>query len=122
VVGRAVHEHDGGDKVLRHPLPRGLRKCCQAARDLAFPFQKELHSRIRKLDPRPGEILHATYAGPRHPASDVENLLLYNVDMDGACFRHCAKSGVRFELAPRALREPLGELLRVSPGAGRARI
>jgi hypothetical protein len=37
VVGRAVHEHDGGDKVLRHPLPRGLRKCYQAVRDLAFP-------------------------------------------------------------------------------------
>jgi hypothetical protein len=69
-------------------------------------IQTELRSRIRKLDPKPGEILHASYAGPRHPASDVENVLLYNVDMNGGCFRHCAKSGVCFELAPGALREP----------------
>jgi hypothetical protein len=84
--------------------------------DTWLPFDKldvdqkriraELRSRIRKLDPKPGEILLATYAGPRHPASDVENLLLYNIDMDGACFQRCANSGVRFELAPKALREP----------------
>jgi len=61
-------------------------------------LRAELRSRIGRLTAGPNEVLHATFAGPRHPGSDVENLLLYNVDMDGGCFRANAAHGLRFEL------------------------
>lgn len=70
------------------------------------PIRQELRSRISRLVAQDGEVLHARYAGPRHPASDIENLVLYNIDMDGGCFRGCARAGVRFELAPAAPRRP----------------
>lgn len=68
--------------------------------------RSELRSRLSRLVAKEGEVLQASYAGPRHPGSDVENLLLYNVDMNGACFRRCATHGVRFEVASGGLREP----------------
>ncbi len=68
-------------------------------------FRSRGSTRIN-CESREGEVLHASYAGPRHPGSDVENILLYYVDMDGGCFRRCASRGVRFEVAPAAPREP----------------
>lgn len=60
-----------------------------------------LRSRLSRLAASEGEVLHASYAGPRHPNSDVENLLLYNVDMDGASLRSSTAHGVRFDVARR---------------------
>jgi hypothetical protein len=69
-------------------------------------IRSELRSRLSRLVAREGEVLHASFAGPRHPGSDIENILLYNVDMDGGSFRSSARRGVRFEVAPAALRKP----------------
>ncbi len=66
-----------------------------AAREL----RSELRTRIRGLSPRSNELLYASYSGPKHRSSDVENILLYNIDSSGSCFRRVAANGVRFELA-----------------------
>jgi hypothetical protein len=64
----------------------------------------ELQRRVRLLSARPGEILHASYAGHKPGNADVENLLLYN--MGGGCFQDAARHGVRFELADGHQRKP----------------
>jgi len=61
--------------------------------------RNELRERLRSLVAGPGEILHATYGGFKRPDTDVENLLLYNIDTGGACFLPSAQLGIRFELA-----------------------
>src|SRR5438445_621690 len=49
---------------------------------------------------------HAYRALHKADCDDVENLLLYYVDMDGACFKASGNQGVRFEAAAAALRAP----------------
>lgn len=71
-------------------------------------LRDELRARLRRLDARPAEVLHATYLGPKHPTADVENLALYNIDDSGACFASAARRGLRFEHAPRCGRSPTG--------------
>lgn len=61
-------------------------------------FRSELRRRLARLAGREGEILHATYFGPKPANADVENLLLYNVDEAGGSLA-CGRSGVRFEYA-----------------------
>ncbi len=58
-----------------------------------------LWEQLPLLRPAPGEILHATYTGPRAPNADVENLLLYNIDSRGTRFATATAHGVRFEHA-----------------------
>ena len=61
------------------------------------PWQKELRneirSRCRQLEPSAGQVLHATFIGPKLRNADVENLALYNV----GTFRVPARNGIRFE-------------------------
>lgn len=58
-----------------------------------------LQAQLRSLRAGPGELLHAWFSGPRHRNSDVENVVLYNIDSTGACFRSSWVHGVRFETA-----------------------
>jgi hypothetical protein len=66
----------------------------------------ELRRRLRALLPAAAEILHASYSGLKPANADIENLLLYNVDMGGACFLPSAANGIRFELATPSRRYP----------------
>ncbi len=79
------------------------------------PSQRALRAGLREgltqLRGDAGDILHATYFGPKDRRADVENLLLYNVDQGGKSFRAAAEQGVRFELGEgAALRAPSGRL------------
>lgn len=75
----------------------------------AKAMRTEMRQALRGLRAEPGEILLATYAGPRHPASDVENLLLYNLDASGGTFSASTTHGVRFEAAREAEPAPSGQ-------------
>ncbi len=61
------------------------------------PWQRELRQEIgdrcRQLDPVPGQVLHATFFGPKFPNADVENLVLYNI----GTFNPAGSNGIRFE-------------------------
>lgn len=66
-----------------------------------------LRSAVRSLAAGAGEILDASYAGHKPANTDVENLVLYNIDAAaGGCFAPAARHGVRFELAARPRRDP----------------
>lgn len=75
--------------------------------------QEQLRTAIRErliaLDARRDQVLHATFLGPKHPAADVENLALYNIDDTGRAFARAARYGLRFELAPKVPRSPTGK-------------
>jgi hypothetical protein len=65
-------------------------------------LRSEIRARVRQLSAAPDQVLHATYFGPKHPAADVENLVLYYIDDSGTTFSiGAAQFGLRFELAPR---------------------
>jgi hypothetical protein len=64
--------------------------------------REELRTALAGLSADPEEILHAWYSGPRPTNSDVENLVLYNVDSGGASFSRASTLGVRFELDSRS--------------------
>jgi hypothetical protein len=61
-------------------------------------LRADLRTRIPQLRPRTGQLLHATFVGDRPDDSDVENLLLYNID----AFKEAGASGIRFEQAAQA--------------------
>lgn len=61
-------------------------------------LRADLRTRIRQLQPRTGQLLHATFVGDKPHGSDVENLLLYNID----AFQQAGASGIRFEQAAQA--------------------
>lgn len=63
----------------------------------ALRARSQLRGLLRTLKPGPGAILHARYGGHRPANADVENLLIYNIDMGGAAFKTSAGYGVRFE-------------------------
>jgi hypothetical protein len=65
----------------------------------------QLRAQLRRLTLARGEVLHAVFAGAKAPGSDVENVLLYNVDDSGGAFA-AARDGLRFELATPPLRRP----------------
>lgn len=57
-------------------------------------LRNEIRSRCRQLAPSAGQVLHATFFGPKLPNADVENLALYNIDPS---FRVPGRHGIRFE-------------------------
>jgi hypothetical protein len=56
-------------------------------------LRDEIRTRCDQLAPLPGEVLHATFFGPKAPNADVENLVLYNV----GSFKRAGRNGIRFE-------------------------
>lgn len=58
-----------------------------------------LRDRLRTMKADSGAILHARYSGYRPANTDVENLLIYNIDQGGAIFRPSTVNGIRFEEA-----------------------
>ncbi len=66
-----------------------------------------LRSPVRSLAAGSGQILDASYAGHKPANTDVENLVLYNIDAAaGGCFAPAARYGVRFELGAGPRRDP----------------
>lgn len=59
----------------------------------------QMQSHLSEFEPRPGQLLIAQYSGPKHPRSDVENLLFYNIGSE--CFRSAFKYGLQFEQMSR---------------------
>lgn len=57
-------------------------------------LRTEIRTRCARLEPSAGEVLHATYVGAKPPNSDVENLVLYNID---TTFKVAGRNGIRFE-------------------------
>jgi hypothetical protein len=53
----------------------------------------EIKTRCGQLEPSTGQVLHATFFGPKRPDADVENLALYNIDS----FKVAGRNGIRFE-------------------------
>jgi len=64
---------------------------------------------VQQLEARPEQVLHATYLGRKHPAADVENVVLFNIDDAGRSFAGAARFGLRFELAARCPTSPIGK-------------
>lgn len=83
-----------GEIVARAPwhIPFGSKD--PAKRD----FRRRLCGSIRRLEGGPGIVLAGEFAGKRPPNADVENLLIYNINEDGAAFSAASRYGVRFEL------------------------
>ena len=68
--------------------------------DASRTLRGDLRARLRKLGAEDGEILGARFYGPLPRGADVENALLYNIDLDGGAFATAARFGVRFEHDP----------------------
>jgi hypothetical protein len=71
--------------------------------DASRVLRGDLRTRLRKLAARDGEVLSARFFGPLPRGADVENALLYNIDVDGGAFAAAARFGVRFEHDPSPL-------------------
>lgn len=71
--------------------------------DALRALRADLRARLRGLTASDGEILAARFYGPLPPGADVENALLYNIDMGGGAFAGAARFGVRFEHDPTPL-------------------
>lgn len=56
-------------------------------------LRSEIRARCRLLEPGAGQLLHATFFGPKLPNADVENLVLYYIDT----FKVAGRNGIRFE-------------------------
>ncbi|MGO9972243.1 MAG: ADP-ribosylglycohydrolase family protein [Solirubrobacteraceae bacterium] len=69
-------------------------------------LRAELRERVNRLEPAPGEVLHATFFGAKHSAADAENLLLYNI----GSFPKAARFGLRFELGATGPDAPDGSV------------
>lgn len=63
---------------LDRPIPFDQLKPEQAEQ------RAQMQANLRELCASPGQVLVAHYSGPKHPKSDVENLLLYNIG--NGCF------------------------------------
>ncbi|MFN8614050.1 MAG: hypothetical protein U0931_41345 [Vulcanimicrobiota bacterium] len=74
---------------LDRPIPFDQLKPEQAEQ------RAQMQANLRELCAGPGQVLVAHYSGPKHPKSDVENLLLYNIG--NGCFAGALKHGVQFE-------------------------
>jgi hypothetical protein len=64
--------------------------------DAQRSLRQELQQALSELRAGPGELLHATFAGPLPAGADVENALFYNLGGKGA-FANCTSGGVTFE-------------------------
>lgn len=67
-------------------------------------LRNEIRARSRQLNPKPEQVLHATFFGPKLPNADVENLAIYNINS----FREAGVNGIRFELGGSAPLSPDG--------------
>lgn len=102
---------------IRGPLPRSPvveAWCDDYIRFERRPVEQEklrdeIRTRLRRLKPKPDEVLHATFLGTKHPAADVENLVLYYIDDSGGVFASAARFGLRFELGARTPVSPSGK-------------
>lgn len=56
-------------------------------------LRNEIRSRCRQLKPSDRQVMHATFAGDKRPNADVENLVLYCIDL----FAASGRNGIRFE-------------------------
>lgn len=71
------------------------------APDVRGLLRAALRAELPALRGNAGDVLHATFIAPGLlPNSDVENVLLGNVDTFGVAFSHVASSGVVFEFWP----------------------
>jgi hypothetical protein len=75
-------------------------------------LRKDIRAKLRRIEASPGQVLHATFFGQKHPAADVENLLLYNIDDTGASFAGATRRGLRFEVGGRVPASPTGDQYR----------
>ena len=98
------HDPASGARWEIHGPSEG-RAVVEAWADACIPFEPPknswkselrdaLRSRCRMLEPLAGQLLHATFFGAMPPRSDVENLLLYNIDDS---FKVPGSNGIRFE-------------------------
>jgi hypothetical protein len=62
-----------------------------------WELRDEIRSRCQLLRPSAGQMLNATFFGAVPPRSDVENLVLYNIDDTFKSFKQAGCNGVRFE-------------------------
>jgi len=62
-----------------------------------WELRDEIRSRCQLLRPSAGQTLSATFFGAVPPRSDVENLVLYNIDDTFKSFKQAGCNGVRFE-------------------------
>ncbi|GFM17222.1 uncharacterized protein PO1_contig-015-2 [Mycobacterium sp. PO1] len=67
-------------------------------------LRSEIRSRCGQLVPSAGQVLHATFFGPKLPNADVENLALYYIDS----FKTAGRNGIRFEYGAVAPPTPDG--------------
>jgi hypothetical protein len=67
------------------------------AASTAGRLRRLIGDEIRALPAPTGRVLHAGYGGQRWRGTDVENLLLNNIDQTLAVFRRPAVLGIRFE-------------------------
>jgi hypothetical protein len=77
--------------------------------DSARTLRDRLRQSVSSLRPEIGEVLHATFSGRLRPGSDVENVLLFNIDQGQDVFRAATRFGVLFERSEgRPPRAPSG--------------
>jgi hypothetical protein len=102
------------EDVLEVLGPRAGARSVEASSQTYVPFEPktpaarelrhQLRQQLRRLAAGRGEVLHAVFRGDLPARADVEDLLRYNVDMEGSCFVAASGHGLRFELATRELR------------------
>ena len=61
-------------------------------------LRAQLREGLRALVAREGWVLHARVAGVLPAGSDIENVLLYNVDQGGGSMAAATAAGIRFEI------------------------
>ena len=97
---------NGFEVVADRPVPFEPRTDEQRA------LRSQLRESLRTLAAGDGQVLHARLAGSLAPGTDVENVLLYNVDQGGASLVGATRAGIRFEVdrepMPRGVRYRYG--------------
>ena len=88
-----VRRVDGGFEAWADEYVRNESRAASTAGAL----RRLIAAEIRALPTPAGRALHAGYAGPRWPGTDVENLLFNNIDQTLALFRAAGRLGVAFE-------------------------
>lgn len=72
-------------------------------------LRADLRARLGALEARPDQVLHCLFTGSKAVRTDIENVLLYNIDDTGACFQPAAFRGLVFEHSTRKPRpDPSG--------------
>lgn len=66
-------------------------------KDWRETFRAEIEAGVSQLKAGKGERLHAEYISPERGTFDTENVLFFNIDVEGRPFTGCAGGAVRFE-------------------------